>query len=302
MAALAVAGSAGAAVGIASHLSGQAEFRAAEGGAWKPLKLLQRLDSGDAVRVPPGSEAVVVLFSNAQRFKVNPGATAVLESDTVKGANKVGNLSGPGMRVAKAMAGSRMDAFLARPAQSHERLTPQFPGYLLEGDRHFEWQPVPGAASYSFSLFDTYDNVVWSARVASTSAEYPADLPYFMLRRPYVWRLSPFGKTGKPVPGARWGVITFLSTADTDQLKQEVKQLEDLAKAEPTDTTPLVLLAELYRDYGVLDRTLETLEDPRLSKEPGILDAQNQTYAQISRYAQTLRRGVSPSTESASTK
>ena len=108
------------------------------------------------------------------------------------------------------MTGSRIDAFIARPAQSHQRLTPQSTGWMLEGERHFEWAPIPGAATYSFTLFDSNDNVVWSSRASGTSVDYPAELPFFTLRRPHVWRLAAFGHSGKPLPEARWGFVTFL--------------------------------------------------------------------------------------------
>jgi hypothetical protein len=294
-------GSANAAVGVASHLTGSPEAKTA-GESWRPIKFLQRLDAGDTIRCGPGDDVTIVLFDGGTRFRVAPGANAVVQAGTVQGAVKAANLRGPSMQVAKSMAGSRADAFIARPAESHQRLYPQFPGWIVEGDRHFQWLAVPGAATYSFTLFDSHDDVVWSVRTADVSADYPADLPYPTLQKTYVWRLSPFGKSGKPVPGARWGMVTFLSKTDADELAAEAKQISDQASAPDGDATDLVMLAELYRSYGVLEKTLETLEGPRLANQPGIRDAQDQVYAQVSRYAQLLRpdHAAAPSSPSPS--
>jgi len=205
-------------VGVASHISGKAEMRSGAAGAWKPLRLLQRLEPGDSVRCATGGEVVVILFENAARFKIASGGTGVVETTSVKGAQKATGLPAPGIRIAKAMIGSRSDAFVARPAQSHQRLTPQFPGWLPEGERQFEWTPINGASTYSFTLFDSKENVVWSARVPAPHAEYPAELPPFALSRPYIWRLSAFSHSGKPLPESRWGFVTFLSSQDAAYL------------------------------------------------------------------------------------
>jgi hypothetical protein len=274
--------------GIASQVSGSAEVRAA-GGAWKPLRVLQRLDAGAQVRCGAGSSVVVVLFENAARYHVGAGSVATVQAGQVNGAQKESAMAGPAIRIAKAMGGSRADAFLARPAQSHQRLTPQFPGWMLEGERHFEWTPIAGAATYTFSLFDTNDNVVWSVRVSDSHADFPADLPYFSLRRPHVWRLAAFGQSGKPLPEARWGFLTFLSKEDADQLTMEAQELDAQARAESTDSTALVMLAELYRSYGVLEKALEALESPLLVSQPGIQEAQAEIYRQAGRFAQLLR-------------
>jgi hypothetical protein len=232
---------------------------------------------------------VVVLFENAARYHVGAGGVATVQVSQVSGAQKESAMAGPAIRIAKAMGGSRADAFLARPAQSHQRLTPQFPGWMLEGERHFEWAPIAGAATYSFTLFDANDNVVWSARVTDSRADFPAELPYFALRRPHVWRLAAFGQSGKPLPEARWGFLTFLSKEDADQLTAEAQELDAQAHAESADSTALVMLSELYRSYGVLEKALEALESPLLVSQPGIQEAQAEIYRQAGRYAQLLR-------------
>jgi len=89
--------------------------------------------------------------------------------------------------------------------------------------------------------------------------------------------------------GSRWGFLTFLAKPDVDQLTAEVAELDAAAKVESGDATALVLLAELYRGYGVLGKTLETLEMPQLANQPGIREAQEEVFQQAGRYAMLLR-------------
>ena len=107
--------------------------------------------------------------------------------------------------------------------------------------------------------------------------------------RPHLWRLVAFSQSGKPLPGARWGFIAFLSRQEVDQLTSEAQSLQGLAQTEDGDSTGLVLLSELYRSYGVLEKALEVLESPQLVSQPGIQEAQEGIYRQAGRYAQTLR-------------
>jgi hypothetical protein len=142
-------------VGMVTQMSGKVESKPAAGSAWKTLRLLDRLEVGDNIRCSQGAEAIVVLFDSAERYTVSSGATAVIEAKSVRGASKNSGLRGPAIQVAKTMVGDRPGGFLARPALSHQRMTPQFPGWMPEGERHFDWKPIPNAATYTFTLFDT---------------------------------------------------------------------------------------------------------------------------------------------------
>jgi hypothetical protein len=288
-------GAAAAPVGMPCRLAGKPEVRA--GGIWKPLRLMQPLEPGDVVRCGPGAAAAIVLFDRGKRFEVEAGGEAVVEAGQLKGRRitPLAPLTGTAARVAQGLTGPRIAGFMARPARSHRRLTPQAPGWLTDDRLTFEWSAVAGAATYSFTLFDQQDNVVWSQRVAEPRAEYPPSLPAPTPGRPYVWRMVPFGPSGKPMAsGDAWGVITVLSRADADRLVAEEAELQEKARQQPDDTTFLVLQAELYRQYGVLDRALEILEDPRLIGQPGVQEALDEIYRQVSPYAQLLA-GRAPS-------
>jgi hypothetical protein len=168
--------------------------------------------------------------------------------------------------------------------------------------------PTPEAASYSFNLLDRYDDVVWRERVmdktetvvgggmptaiekamGGTRLSWEKDgLPIgtLQLGRPYVWQLVSFGKSGKIIAPPRWGVVTFLGKEEADDLAQKAAPLLDEARQNPTDATPHALLAELYRSYGVYDRTLEELEALTAMNATGAAEAQREAYRQISPYA-----------------
>jgi hypothetical protein len=74
--------------------------------------------------------------------------------------------------------------------------------------------------------------------------------------------------------------------------------MENDASQNKEDITALTLLAELYRSYGVLDKTLETLERPEFEHQPGIQQAQDDVYRQLGGYAFILAKRTPAPTES----
>lgn len=304
------AGSAFAApVGMACRVTGKPEVKS--GGAWKPLKLLQRVEAGDAVRCSAGEEATIVLFGNGNRYLVAAGKQATVEADSLAGAKVLAGAGGPSASAARALGGARVGAVMARPASSHQRLMPQSTGSIVvgaDGLLRVAWMPAPDATSYSFNLLDRYDDVVWHERVADKTETIiggspPAAIEKAMggarltwqkdgvpqgslqLGKPYVWQIVAFGKSGKMAAPPRWGVVTFLGQAEADELAQSAAPLLDEARRNPTDPTPHAMLAELYRTYGVYDRTLEELEALEALNAEGALDALHDAYDQISPYA-----------------
>ena len=214
-------------VGMACHIKGRPDWKS--GNTWRPLRTLQKLESGDAVRCSAGEEAIIVLFGNGKRYRVKAGATAIAGAATLRGATALADASGPSMRVAQALGGARVGAVMARPATSHQRLTPQFSGYIVpdEGDQaRLEWTPIAGAREYSLSLSDWFDDVVWSGRVAAENNFATITFPALQLRRAYVWHLAAIGRSGKPVAAVCWGTVTFLSEEDAAALSTAAAPLE----------------------------------------------------------------------------
>lgn len=273
--------------GMVADLAGKPELRAKGAGPWTPLVLRQKVEAGDVVRCGAGAQATVVLFSSGERFQIASGKEATVDAGTVRGGQSIGALKGPSAKVAMALGGAPTGAVRARPAPSHRRLMAKGPCWLVEGERKLQWDPETGAAAYLITLYDQADNAVWSQRVTDTSAELPAEASPFGFRRPYLWRLTLFGKSGKPA-GSRWGVITFLSAADAEKLTADEKELLEAIKATPEDTTSKLLLADLYQSYGVMERTLEVLDDLRPGGRPGIAEALEEAHRQISPLALLL--------------
>lgn len=276
-------------VAMASNMVGKPTFRSG-GGPWKPLGVLEQLSPGDTVKCEPGQSAVIMMFTDGIRFEVASGKTGTIEPTKVLGAQSVGDMGGATIRVAKAMTGLDTEPFLARPGHSFERLETNSPGIVIQGAPSVTWAPVDtDVASYTLTLFNQNNNVVWSTTVSTNTAELPASMPQIALKKPYVWTITEFGPIGKP-SGSRWGIVTFLTQTQADELNGNVKVLRDQFTATPTDYSPLLLIAELYRSYGVYTGTAEALQDAAPSGLPGVNEAFENVFAQASPLAALLHK------------
>lgn len=277
-------------VAMASNMVGKPEFRSGSG-PWKPLGVLQRLSPGDTVRCGPGQQAVIMMFTDGVQFKLAANKTGVIEATSVRGADPVGGMGGATIHVAKAMTGLDTQPFLARPGHSFERLEPGSPGIVIAGAKSVTWSVTDaGVAGYILTLFNQSNNVVWSTHVSDHTADLTTDFPALATKRPYVWTLTQLGPSGKAIAGTRWGIVTFLTQADSDQLLGDVSELKAQFASNPNDFTPILLEAELYRSYGVYNGTLEALQDAQPSGEPGIDTAMDDAFAQVSPYAVFLHK------------
>lgn len=284
-------------VGMAAQVKGKVEVES--GGKKAPLKLLGRVESGDVVHCDNGAQAIIVFFKGGARYQIPANKSVTIGVGEVVGAPemKMTAMTGPSAAVVQKLGNARVGAVMARPGTSFQRLKEDFPGWLPLDKPKFNWLTLNGAATYTFTLFDAYDNVVWSVKTKDLSADYPADAPELRAERPYLWRLSGFGESGKPVQDSRCGLVTFLPPASgatltkmTGELQAQIKELEtqkDESKGSDAKTA-LLLLAEVYRGSGVLGRTLEILEDERLVKEDGITEAKNEILNTLSPFARAL--------------
>lgn len=290
-------------VGMVCRVVGKPELVSANGGR-KPLRLLQRVQAGDGIQCGAGEEAIVVMLAGGQRFKV-AGGKATVRANTVEGGSALGGLRGPSARAARALGGTRTGALMMRPAApSHQKLgrsqadmrdIRNAPGWLSEKDRHFQWQPLEGADAYSFTLFERNDDIAWRERTTQPRVDYPANAPALKTRQPYLWRVVAYGKSGRPRPDTLWGLVTFLSEADSAQLAADEKALKDEFAQNPDDTTPLLMLVELYREYGVLEMALSTLEGEHLKEQPGVREVLGEVHEQLSLYGRALAQGAASS-------
>ncbi|HEY0075215.1 MAG TPA: hypothetical protein VGB77_14040 [Abditibacteriaceae bacterium] len=272
-------------VGMAAQVKGSVTLKKADKEA--PLKLLQRVESGDVVRTGAGAQAIIVLFDGGARYQIGAGQSATIRPGQVIGATKMAGMSGPSAAVAQKLGGARVGAVMARPARTVERMTPQFPGWLPLDKPKFEWLPLTGALNYTFTLFDQFDNVIWSVQTDKLFAEFPANAPALREQRPYLWRLSGFGTTGRPVQDSRFGLVTFLSSAEGEALNKLAGELQAQAK-NAEDKTPFFMLAEAYREKGVLGRTLEVLEEESLRDEEGLEGAKSDVIQALSPFTRAL--------------
>ncbi len=276
-------------VAMFTHVGGRVEIRLEGESDWKSARLLQKLYRGSDVRCNDSGEATLVILKSGERFLLDAGGRGKVGSDSISGGKSLGGLRGASALAAKTLGGSRVGGALSRAPIADSALEPSFKGWLSSTSPKFHWKSVPGAIRYTFTLFDREENVVWSASSKTENAEYPDDLPEILTARPYVWRLTPFGKSGRQLgTGTRWGVVTFLTQEQEKSLLDEVEPLLAQAMAEPKNSEPLLMLAEKYRKSGVYQRTLECIGAlGLLMKEPqeSIEAAREDAYREIGRLA-----------------
>lgn len=245
-------------------------------GEWMPLRLFRRLQVGDRVRCDSASEAIVVIFGRGERFRVEPGTTAGVGKLALSGAVSLGGLKGPSEHAARILTGSSVGARASRhPARGVDLTRPysDYPGWLQDGVRKVQWNPVALAGRYTFSIYDSNDVLLWSVQTMEPEATVPASIP-LALKTPYVWRLNAFLPNGLPMRDGeyRWGVLTLLRAGEADELRMLEKELAPQIKANPTDPLPRLLLAQRYRDMGVMTRAWEVIEDA--SEAQALTDAE----------------------------
>ena len=272
-------------VGMAAHVSGNVTVTS--GGKKAPLRLLGRLEDGATISCGPDSRAVVVLFGSGERFQVGAGKSANVRGASVQGGQRLAELSGPSANAVKLLGSARVGAASSRPAKTFQRLLFDSPGYLNSAAPRFDWIPVSGARQYRFTLFDNNDTPIWTTSTDQTGVAYPLSAPKLQEKQPYLWTLSALGASGKAVADTRGGLITLLSSDDIKSIEGLATDLQNQA-ATATDTTPLLLLAEVYLSYGVTGRALEVLQGERVREDSGIKDARTDIYAGLSTFARAM--------------
>jgi len=273
-------------VAMASNMVGKPTFKS--GGLWKPLGVLQRLSPGDVVKCGPGQQAVIMMFTDGIRFKIASGSSGTIEPTSVRGGVSVGDMGGATIRVAKAMTGLDTQPFLARAVAEAQELVLHDNGIIVEGTKSITVNsPDPGVVGYQLTFFNQSGNVLWSAKSDTATIDLPT-APLVSTHKPYVWTLTEFGQSGKPQPVLRWGIATFLSQADADQLTADAASMESQAASGDDHVSPLLVESELYRQNGVYQGSLRVLSALKTAGQPGIVEAQADLCKQVSPYAALL--------------
>lgn len=280
------------AVAVAGSVRGAVSVKAGDGG-FRPLRLFQRLNAGDVVRVEAGGEAMLTMIGKGDRYRVGGGVTATVTADGIDGAEKVAALGGRAPQVLRGMVAYRTDGLMGRPGLSPSPLqrTP-VAGYLVRADGApavLSWDPDPGVASWGFTLFDRYGNVVFHTRTPGTSATYPAELGAPLPKTPYLWRLVPYNERGRLMinKASRWGAATFLTQDDATAFEAGMADLQK--QVTPEDTSALIAQIDLCREYGVFARVFDLLGDSALmatqngvrAVKPGVEEMREQVYREL---------------------
>lgn len=124
-----------------------------------------------------------------------------------------------------------------------------YEGIAYDGRPYFAWAPVPGAASYHFTLRAGADSgapIVYETDIKSAELSYPADAPALTPGQLYSWRVSTAG-----VLERRQGPLaTFfiLAAEDAAQIKTALEKAKLTA---PKNATERLAQARIFEEYGV---------------------------------------------------
>jgi len=350
-------------VGLVRSKTGSVEVKAPAAEGWSPLRISQPVSPGDKIRCGAGSSVVVLLFQTRKMLSVGANSTATVSANSVTGPSvtAAGSVQGPTTR-AMATVGGLIGGYRTDTSRggglTPVRISPDNPGWVTSTRPQLRFvndnTKTGEAKSWTLTLYDQSDNVVWSSHTSTTDNgavvfDYPtsADIRPLREAKPrsasetnfqadvppavYLWQVTPFGATGLPLDGgASWGFITVLSPQDAEQLQTQARtlfgdvgQLEDLKeranqlRLDPTRAdelktvkaqadalqqkamqdpdsyaTSLMLLAQLYEGYGVLQRAEEiTAELQPLLGSEATADALQAVYQTASPYAR-VRAGL----------
>jgi len=253
-------------VAMIVRLSGKAEVN------HKPAVLMHKLQIGDEVECVSGKVGIVMVVGS-QRFQLSSGQKGRVAADAVGGdATRMAGLRPPSIEASRKLENTLAGVNFARPLGDVADLMPAFSGWLPSGTRHFSWHRNKGEADlfqvsrnprldpnlrpakYRFSLFDARGNLLWSDIAATDEIDCPAlDLKD---KTAYIWRIDPYKQDGTPL-GAngggmpKWGIVTFLTPKQSQELTQAAEEINKAIAADPTDSSLRVLLAYTYSAHAV---------------------------------------------------
>jgi len=154
----------------------------------------------------------------------------------------------------------------------------------------FRWLPVDGAKSYDFRVTDREEKTLFQTTVATTEVEYPADAAKLVPGQKYWWRVTARGADDTLAEAG-----TFFQTLNEKQAVEFRAAEADLKKqvaATPADNGPLILLAFLYEENGLLENAALTYDDlmHRLGSNDWLITQRNTALNRLGWNEQELER------------
>lgn len=248
-------------VGMICSLKGKAHVNG------DTARVLQNLKVGDMIACEPNSSVIVVIFGNGERFKLTGKGT--VQGDIVTGAVALGGLQGASAEAARTIVGSRTGATLSRDPIPTSRIRGIDPDWISDETRSLSWKAVPEASSYTFSLYDTHDDAVYTARTAGNVSQVSLKSANLVPGQVYIWKMTARNEKSAAIgrkrqnqtsPPVRWGTLAVLTDKEIESVKAGAKGIEAMKK-DGDDKSFIVLLAGIYRSHGLLKLAIETLED-----------------------------------------
>ncbi len=262
-----------AAVAMVTDLQG----RAAQAGEGRPreLSILADLVAGAQVQLQAGAVLTVLYLDSGNEFvfrgpasilfaQAQPEVTSGAKAEMRKPALHTG-----GRDIRIKTVGLVQGAMVMRSLRAGPRLQLVGPaaGHVLEPAPEFRWQAVPGAAGYTFELFDDAGATVHKAQTVATGVKLPAQV---QLREgaEYSWEVAAQSSDGarvanigkfrrasaelraqaaalRPDSGAPFSSrVIYAAWLDQMELREEARRVWQAVAAERPDEQRLKALAE----------------------------------------------------------
>jgi hypothetical protein len=256
-------------VGLLSKISGKVEIRRPGEDAMVTAKLADFIEAGSRVRTGARSETVF-LFCPERR-----SARILQNSEVEFQAGKFTVLKGtirderdlPTCRLPEGLvltSASRLQSGMLRMRGFELALISPSHTSVSSLQPVFRWSPLDDASQYELQLMDQDRNVLWSHKGPATQAKFPADGPALSWGEKYWWRVKALNDTG--TVGESDSDFQVLTMQQAEAVRDSGSALRRSIGENPKDAGPLMLLAFLYEEYGMLDQAVPLLEE--LAQEP----------------------------------
>lgn len=268
---------------------------------WQPARLMMLLYANDEIKVADSSAATVVFFGDGHRERLSARTLgSILPTGCqIKQGSK---------RTVGAVAGQH-DAGVLKEAY-RQLQTGHVGGAVLRGIRSatsptartlsetrtlaerptFQWTPVRNADRYVVVLLDGDAIRLWQAETPRSELPYPETESALQAGQSYLWKVTALA--GNKKIGSSYATFEVLSAEEAARVQEARAEYETLAKGDPQDVTPSLLLAASYQTHRLFDDAISVYEDlaRRRPKDPNIRKALAHLYLGVGRLREAVRQ------------
>lgn len=127
----------------------------------------------------------------------------------------------------------------------------------------FWWPSIPEVNEYRFILLEKGDQgiweKIWEKKTSLNKIDYPEEAPSLKMGKRYIFRVQALRENEMETEA--WATFEVLSEEKITQTKEAEKGFKKMIEENPDDSTPYLLLAETYRNNGLLDEAIDQYLD-----------------------------------------